>query len=328
MSNSRTIPFLQLMRLANVFTAMADIAMGYVVVQQSWLPWLPFLLLLIASAGLYTSGMVLNDLFDLELDRVERPERPLPAGIISPAEASRLGWGLLAIGTIAGLLPSIVLGLGWVGSYDWGMDWIWRSGAITLVLAATIVAYDAGMKRTILGPMFMGGCRFFNVLLGMSVFPAALDDRVLLGFSVQQLLIAGGIGVYISGVTLFARSEATQSRRLVLVLAVLVMGLGFALLGLAPSRAVAGINLINQSATMWPFLLGLVFLTLLRGCIVAILDPRPDKVMVAVKQLILTLIVLDASLCLVFAPSQTVYGVIVIGLILPTLWLGRVVRST
>jgi geranylgeranylglycerol-phosphate geranylgeranyltransferase len=33
------------------------------------------------------SAIVLNDVFDLEVDKVNTPERPLPAGIVSPSEA-------------------------------------------------------------------------------------------------------------------------------------------------------------------------------------------------------------------------------------------------
>ena len=39
-------------------------------------------LLAAASALLYSAGMVLNDVFDVELDRQEQPYRPLPSGRI------------------------------------------------------------------------------------------------------------------------------------------------------------------------------------------------------------------------------------------------------
>ncbi len=87
-------PYVQLLRLPNLFTAMADVAMGFLFVRASW-AWNPapinlrpigawvLALLALASALLYAAGVVLNDVFDLERDRRERPERPLPSGRVS-----------------------------------------------------------------------------------------------------------------------------------------------------------------------------------------------------------------------------------------------------
>ena len=81
-SSSRLLAYLQLFRLPNVFTAMADIAMGFWFTQPmfSVRMRLVFALLLLASSLMYTAGMVLNDVFDLEIDRQERRSRPLPSG--------------------------------------------------------------------------------------------------------------------------------------------------------------------------------------------------------------------------------------------------------
>ena len=92
--------YLELLRLPNVFTAVADVAMGFFFVQAAWAlnndvqppSLLPIgmttvSLLIAASAALYLAGMVLNDVFDIELDREEQPYRPLPSGRISLAAA-------------------------------------------------------------------------------------------------------------------------------------------------------------------------------------------------------------------------------------------------
>ncbi|WP_235934646.1 UbiA family prenyltransferase, partial [Agromyces humi] len=44
-------------------------------------------LLPLASVFLYSGGMALNDYADRRLDAVERPERPIPSGRISPRRA-------------------------------------------------------------------------------------------------------------------------------------------------------------------------------------------------------------------------------------------------
>ncbi|MDX5436080.1 MAG: UbiA family prenyltransferase, partial [Pontibacter sp.] len=98
--------YLRLMRPANIVTAIADIMLGYaasgaLLSLQLWengfeagnlylLGWLA-----LATIGLYGGGVVFNDVFDADLDRVERPERPIPSGVASVGGASLLGAVLL-----------------------------------------------------------------------------------------------------------------------------------------------------------------------------------------------------------------------------------------
>ena len=58
--SSRTAAYLRLFRIPNLFTAWADILMGFLVVHQGFTPLQPLVFLLIASACIYTAGMVLN----------------------------------------------------------------------------------------------------------------------------------------------------------------------------------------------------------------------------------------------------------------------------
>jgi geranylgeranylglycerol-phosphate geranylgeranyltransferase len=52
------------------------------------------------------SALVLNDYFDLEVDKVNMPQRPLPSGILSPAEAVFLAIAAIVVGLVASLLIS------------------------------------------------------------------------------------------------------------------------------------------------------------------------------------------------------------------------------
>jgi 4-hydroxybenzoate polyprenyltransferase len=68
---------LQLLRPANVTTALADVLAGFAIAglgNRAALPWL-----LLATAALYAGGIVLNDVFDREIDKLERPDRPIPS---------------------------------------------------------------------------------------------------------------------------------------------------------------------------------------------------------------------------------------------------------
>src|SRR5215467_11229836 len=109
-NSSSLVAWLQLLRLPNVFTAVADVTMGYLVVLGELRPALYFGLLVASSVLLYLSGMVLNDVFDAKVDAQDRPDRPIPSGRISRRAASHVGRGMF-IGGIA-----IACGLSWLAN--------------------------------------------------------------------------------------------------------------------------------------------------------------------------------------------------------------------
>ncbi|MEU1680769.1 SCO3242 family prenyltransferase [Micromonospora zamorensis] len=104
-----------------------------------------------ASVLLYWAGMAANDWADRGLDAVERPERPIPSGRVTPAAAVGLAAGLTAAGV--GLAAA-------VGGR--------RAVALAVPLAATIWGYDLLAKNTSAGPAVMAACRGLDVLLGAS----------------------------------------------------------------------------------------------------------------------------------------------------------------
>lgn len=315
------LAWLRLARAPNVFTAIADSLMGYLAVRRGWDEGLlvPATLAL-ASAALYTAGMILNDWFDQEVDARERPFRPIPSGQIRPAAAAWAGGGLLVAGCVLGLLAGYAGSRG--GSGGLGVA---RTGLIALLLAIAIVAYNGLFKSTPLGPWVMGSCRLLNVAMGMAAGAAWLARPPatggVLGLSGPHWAIASGIGLYVSGITWFARREAQRSRR-------------GALLG-ATGLMVAGIALFGQGVlwvgprlepTLWWLLVGLLLLTVVRRCGMAIAAPEPGQVQAAVKQSILSLIWFDAAAGLALAGPAT--GVALAALLIPALVLARWVYST
>lgn len=329
----KLLAYAQLFRLPNVFTAMADIAAGYLFVHaseaQSLQPWHIFALLVAASSLLYTAGMVLNDVCDFEQDRRERPDRPLPSGRVARGTARKIGWGFLLAG----------VALAWIAGYlrpDPALTLIalpWRAGVVATLLAVMIVAYDRILKRTPLGPIAMGSCRFFNMLLGMSTASAMWTGGPpwTLYYEGGQLLIAGGLGVYVAGVTWFARTEAKESNSLQLVGAIGVMVAGVAMMAtyvwiaseahfpntVSPALA--------QMRTMWPVLLLLIMVTIVRRAMMAVQRPIPSRVQATVKTAILSIILFDAAIAMLAGPM---YAIGVLVLLAPTLLLGRWVYST
>ncbi len=299
--------YLQLVRLPNVFTAMADVAMGllFVRVVSGWDDAWVLGLLLGASSLLYASGMVLNDVFDVAVDARWRPQRPLPSRRVSPAAARWLGWELMLLG----------VALAWSASFLVGHLW---PGIVAVLLAGCIVLYNALLKRTPLGPLAMGGCRMLNVLLGMSV--------ATLPWHAEHWLVAGGIGIYVVGVTWFARTEARLSSRWHLGLATAVMMLGIGLLAWFPSYADNLVPGIRRQPDRWHLLMAILGGLIGWRCVRAVIEPVPARVQIAVKQCILSLVILDAAVCCVV--RGTFWAVMILLLLVPTVFLGRWIRST
>ena len=299
--------WLQLVRLPAVFTALADIAAGFACKRGSFEPVGQFAALLTASAALYLAGMVLNDVFDRRRDAIGRPGRPIPSGRISGASAV----------IVAVLL--ITLGIGCAASVSRQALWI------SIGLTACILAYDGLLKATLLGPLAMGGCRFLNVMLG-----AAIDDVPTFVWAPPQIYVAAAIGIYVAGVTWFARTEEKTSRRLGLIGGAVVANLGMAIL--AGSYAGRPMILAWQwrgeiAATALLILVVAIALTVDRRILSAIAQPSPERVQAAVKLMLLSIITLDATAVL----ASTGSFVLAIGtalLVIPALVLGRWIYLT
>ena len=313
---------LQLVRIPNVFTAMADVTMGFLFVHASLFPVANFVCLLLGSCFLYSAGMVLNDVYDVEVDTRLRPQRPLPSGRISLGFARQFGYGLLLLGVV----------FGWLAGYLPGtvVPMAWRSGCVASALAVCIVLYDARLKVTLVGPVMMGSCRLLNILLGMSLAPSTLDaGHLWWGFDPSALIVAGGMGLYVTGVTWFARGEAEVSRRDRLILAMCIMIVGLVTLAWFPDWGSfgAGARQLTMRPAVWALLVALLGFSVVRRCAVAVVDPGPRRVQLAVKQCILSLIVLDAAICLAVR-TPLGWSLVILSLLVPTLLLGRWVSMT
>ncbi len=182
--------YLQLVRPANLVTALTDVIAGVALSGYFSLPAfepVPFLWLAGSTIFLYGGGIVFNDVFDAELDAVERPERPIPSGRVSLRKAIVYGLLLLSAG----------IGFGFAAGSG--------SGIIALLITAFALIYDKwGKHNTVLGPLNMGLCRGLNLLLGISIIPAALETSFTAGFIPV---------VYIAAVTMVSRGEVHGGSR-------------------------------------------------------------------------------------------------------------------
>lgn len=292
--------YLQLVRFPAVFSAMADVLVGFLLVRSSLLiddcP-LPVLLLVAASSCLYLAGMAFNDVFDRDVDARERPNRPISSGRVPLRNAIGLGIGLIAGGLTAAGFAGV------------------NSLLVAGLLLAAIFAYDAALKTTAIGPVAMGLCRTLNVLLGAS---AAADVSRL--WSHPVLTLAGCYGVYIAGLTWFAKHEAGRSPRGSLIVATVVIDAGLIcmfFLALSDQYGFGG----KAPAFNVQLAAAVVAVVVNRALFLAIAEPSPQRVQRAVKTMLQWLIMLDATL--VFAASgNALYGLITASLMVPAVVIG------
>ena len=311
----RLLPWLQLCRAANLFTAWGDCLVGYWLMHDPgpgagftalW-PG-PLLLLLLASSCLYLAGMVWNDYFDRAVDAIERPQRPIPSGRISAAAAQRLGLGLITAGLLAAAGVSL------------------HSLLTAGGLVAAIFLYDAWAKQHWFGPLVMGSCRSANLLLGASApthFVTTWTELPTWETYFFPIQLAVALGIYIAGVTWFAKREAGRSSLLPLVFGLVVADLG---LGLLIARA-ATWPLVANRGLYAVLLLSMVAISINRRALAALQDPGPRPVQLTVKMMLLSLLFIDGALLLLVAPS-IVPAIVCVLLIVPTLLLARVLAVT
>jgi len=183
--------FLELCRPANVITALSDVLAGMSIVGFLFgfkdYQINPTLLLGISSMLMYAGGVVMNDVFDMELDKIERPERALPSGRLGKSTAIVGGISLFIIAIALAFFQSIF------------------SGLLSILLVGFILFYDAYAKKfLVLGPLIMGLCRTLNLGLGMSVYE--MEFIAYINLLAIPLL-------YIGAITLISKGEVHGSKK-------------------------------------------------------------------------------------------------------------------
>ena len=180
--------WLHLIRLPNILTVPGDPLAGfYIAAVASGTAGIT-----IGSTGfvifsviaLYSAGMIMNDLVDVDEDRKNHLARPLITGEISIRMATAATVILLILGGLAAFKSSFLC------------------GCISLILIASIICYNLWAKKyALFGAFVMGLCRALSLVLG-----AALIGFEEL-FKAPVILSASGLLLYIVGVTLIAHRE-------------------------------------------------------------------------------------------------------------------------
>jgi len=281
------------MRPANIVTSIADVLAGIAIsgifLQES----LPnetigqIILLCLATIGLYGGGIVFNDVFDYELDRIERPERVIPSGQLSLKGASSLGATLLAFGIIMALLVNIT------------------AAWFAIFISISALVYDKwGKHHSLLGPPNMGLCRGLNLLLGVSILPPALD-----GIWYVALVPI----LYISAITMISRGEVHGSSKAPLYGAIVLYSLVIVMiLAFAWNR--------NMTGFVIPFLLAFAWM-IFNPLLKAVKTPTGPAIGKSVKAGVMALILMNSA----WAASTGAWtlAILIVFLLPLSLWLSK-----
>ena len=257
------------MRPPNIITAVSDVLAGIAmagVLVFSKFETAAVIFLVLSTAFLYGGGVVLNDVFDAELDTTERPERPIPSGLIKKNYAALFGVMLLIAGIVSAALSNTLIRFP-------------ASLLIALAIAVTAVVYDRWTKHhSFFGPLNMGLCRGLNLLLGISIYPAALQFYWYFAFIPV---------IYIFAITMISKGEVHGGKKNTMYIAALLYAI-----------VIAAILLVAYSSEH--FLQTLPFIALFAVMIYvplfkAIEKPEGPRIGKAVKSGVISLIVMNAA---------------------------------
>jgi 4-hydroxybenzoate polyprenyltransferase len=245
--------------------------------------------LMVSSGLLYIGGIVLNDYFDVEIDKRERPFRPLPSGNISKRHALAIAMvAMLIANTIASVLGPI-------------------SVAVSLVLTFAIIVYDYRLKHGFSGPFAMGSARFLNVIFGASPVLLYLNNHsyAILGTAAASLFL------YIVAITLLSKKEAGNERPNSTTAFLMVFGI---------ISGVTTLGLLLQ--LQWAFLLNLsIFATVMIVTFRQYLMKELPSVQKAVRNMVISVIILDSVF--VSGTAGLPYGLATLLLIVPAVVLAK-----
>jgi UbiA prenyltransferase family len=221
---------LRLGRVSNLPTVWSNVLVGTVLAGGQ--PWRPAtFIVMLAVSLLYVGGMYLNDAFDRDIDALERPTRPIPAGLVAANTVFAAGFGMLLAGITVATMAAVMSGL----------DTAWRPVLASAALAAAIVFYDWNHKDNALSPFFMGLCR---VLAYLTAGYAAISDPASSVYWAALVSLC-----YLIGLTYIAKQEAHDRIGNLWPLVFLAAPLFYALA--AADRAPLAVALVAAALLAW-----------------------------------------------------------------------------
>ena len=127
-------------RPVNIVIAMVTLSIGYYLLsamptQNEGISWISLLLQSAGFAFAIAFANIQNDIFDLESDRLNRPERPLVSGKVSVTAAQTTWIVLIALTVFCGIAESLITKTGFT------------SAVFFVLLSLLLIAYNKWLKH-------------------------------------------------------------------------------------------------------------------------------------------------------------------------------------
>jgi 4-hydroxybenzoate polyprenyltransferase len=261
--------------------------------------------------------MVTNDLFDINKDKLERPNRPLPSGKIKESIAISLATLFFGLGILLALLLTFT------------------STIIAISLVVMILLYNLRMKNGFLRPFFMGGIRSLNIIYGASSnyeFLRFLDYGIdttaglIYNTHINLFILTAAIFIHVFTLTLLSKRETEAENKQFkksLELNKIYRSYLFLLIVLT---FLGTVFLPNKFLFLTFSVLFLASITVIFFTITGKKNYGHMDIQFLVKNMLVLLIPLDASF---IAGSSGVYmGVVSLSMIIPCIAIGKKVKMT
>jgi geranylgeranylglycerol-phosphate geranylgeranyltransferase len=147
---------------------------GFAVVIGAFVSRPPAVQALQVALGFFTGfficaySMAVNDIYDLEVDRVNRPERPIPSGKVSKVGALRISQGALVAGIGCSVLSLNPLAVAIALAYAF-LSWLYNSRAKKTGLGGNLIVASSLAIPFIYGGAVTGGSIAGSLLLMMAL---------------------------------------------------------------------------------------------------------------------------------------------------------------
>ncbi len=113
-------------------------------------------------------SMAVNDIYDLDVDRVNRPERPIPSGRISVQDASRVSFAVLGLGIGCSIFSLSQLAVAIAVVYAF-LSWLYNSKAKKTGFPGNLIVASSLAIPFIYGGAISGGSIGGSLLLMMAL---------------------------------------------------------------------------------------------------------------------------------------------------------------
>jgi geranylgeranylglycerol-phosphate geranylgeranyltransferase len=113
-------------------------------------------------------SMAVNDVYDVEVDRVNQPGRPIPSGAVSVGGAARLSALMLAAGVAASFLSLNAAAVAIALAYAF-LSWLYNSKAKREGIWGNVIVASSLAIPFVYGGVISGGSIFSSLLLMMAL---------------------------------------------------------------------------------------------------------------------------------------------------------------